>query len=327
MARVLHKPVFSPPSASDERITRVCRLGALAFGVWALLVDPLGADAAVAGLWVACVRSGVFWLEGFEPLFASACFFVWINAWRFVDAWCSRGSSWRVGEQAGRAPPRSKYVFWGGVRIGLAGSASYGVAALLAYLAPLLLFHAVWPRARASKMLTCAAAPSCCELLRQLLASLLVYDGLHWPLHLAQHTRAASPGWRLHRLLANSHATHHSGVRPLRAGETVRHSLLDGALQVACNVAALNLVGSHPLARLLHNAVVTALLTEAHCGFDAPWMAHRVLPWGWLGGSARHEAHHRDPAGTAHHQQLFTYLDEARRAVLSELQRRAVAAR
>ena len=39
---------------------------------------------------------------------------------------------------------------------------------------------------------------------------------------------------------------------------------LDGAKQVATNIVTLNLLGSHPLSRILHNIVITFLLTEIH---------------------------------------------------------------
>ena len=63
----------------------------------------------------------------------------------------------------------------------------------------------------------------------------------------------------------------------------VNHSLVDGSMQVAANIVTLNLLGSHELTRILHNLVVTYLLTESHSGFDFPWMLHRVLPSGILG--------------------------------------------
>lgn len=311
-------------TVSDTQITCGCRLAVVLLGGWLFVLNPCAADAYIARLWQLCRGSAIFWLEAFEPLFASVCFFTWINAWRVVDA-CSGLTRWQVGDEAGRAPQRAAYRFWNGVQLGWS-STSFGVAALLAYLAPLLAFHAVWPRHRARLLLERAAAPSASTLFAEVLGSMAIYDALHWPLHLAQHSRLSfvptdagglcrlllAAMRRLHRQLAISHATHHSGARPLQAGEVVRHSMLDGSLQVLCNVAALHLVGSHPLARLLHNAAVTYLLTEAHCSFDCPWMAHRVLPRGWLGGSTRHEAHHRDPVGTTLHQQLFTYLDNAR---------------
>ena len=125
----------------------------------------------------------------------------------------------------------------------------------------------------------------------------------------------------------------------------MRHSLADGALQVLCNVAALRMVGAHPLSRIVHNIVVTFLLAESHAGFDLPWMLPRVVPLGLYGGAIKHELHHSHGAinfsaptsvrtlhqvhgnhqtsvrtlhqvhqvhgNQVHFQQFFTYLDRA----------------
>jgi len=63
--------------------------------------------------------------------------------------------------------------------------------------------------------------------------------------------------------------------------------------------------GKHPMSRCLHNLVVTYLLTEAHSGFDLPWMSHRVWPR-VFGGAPAHERHHK--VGTSDYQQFFRYL-------------------
>jgi len=91
----------------------------------------------------------------------------------------------------------------------------------------------------------------------------------------------------------------------------VNNSLVDAVLQVSTNIVVQNLpllgVGKHKLSRLLHNVVVTYLLTEAHAGLDLPWGSHRLCP-GVLGGAPRHEAHHHLHRCCFH--QFFTYLDD-----------------
>jgi len=89
----------------------------------------------------------------------------------------------------------------------------------------------------------------------------------------------------------------------------VRHSLVDGTLQVAANVAALRLTGAHALTRACHDVAVTFLLTETHSEFDLPWALHNLLPKGVLGGPRRHRLHHRH--GDVYFQQFFCYLDDA----------------
>jgi sterol desaturase/sphingolipid hydroxylase (fatty acid hydroxylase superfamily) len=110
------------------------------------------------------------------------------------------------------------------------------------------------------------------------------------------------------------HGYHHRvNSHSLNALETVQHSYLDGFLQVAVNILVQQISPfggfghKHSLSRLAHNVVVTYLLTEAHSGYDLPWMSHRIFPE-FLGGSPRHEKHHHD--GRVYYQQYFKYLDD-----------------
>ena len=80
-------------------------------------------------------------------------------------------------------------------------------------------------------------------------------------------------------------------------------------VQVSTNIAVLNALRLHPMARALHDVAVTYLLTEAHSGYNMPWMAHNLAPPGLLGGPPRHEAHHR--TGAPYYHQFFCYLDDA----------------
>lgn len=63
----------------------------------------------------------------------------------------------------------------------------------------------------------------------------------------------------------------------------------------------------HVLSRLFHNLIVTYMLTEAHSGYDLPWMTHNIYPE-ILGGSPRHERHHHN--GRVYYQQYFKYIDD-----------------
>ena len=153
------------------------------------------------------------------------------------------------------------------------------LSALAAYLAPLLLADALFPR-RALPL----AAPTVWRLAGEVLLALLAYDLLFFACHAAlHHVRALRP----------LHARHHAQpLRTMRAAETLRLSLVDGALQVACSVAALNLTQAHPLSRAVFDVAITYWLSEIHSGYDFPWMAHNVVPGGLIGGSVAHERHH-----------------------------------
>lgn len=83
------------------------------------------------------------------------------------------------------------------------------------------------------------------------------------------------------------------------------------AVQVIVNIIVQQLSpwgSKHVLSRLLHNLVVTYLLSESHSGYDLPFMSHRVFP-AIFGGSPRHNAHHN--RGDVYYQQFFMYIDDA----------------
>lgn len=256
--------------------------------------------------WQAMRASPVVQHDSFEPLLASVAFAGWINMFRVWDKYLPVLHRYRL--VSNRVKPDTM--------VGL----DHGMRALVAYLLPLLVFDAVVKRRHLPD-----TAPSAAGLVGQVVASIFVYDfGFFW-VHLALHK------WRP---LAFLHARHHTKT-PMNASEVVRHSLVDGALQVGTNIVTLNLLRSHPMARAVHNVVITYMLTETHSGYagdrashavsraanvhvigvrsvrclsyDMPWMLHNVVPFRLLGGSPRHEAHHR--IGTRYYQQFFTYLD------------------
>eukprot|EP00808_Paulinella_micropora_P028695 g21636.t1 len=125
-----------------------------------------------------------------------------------------------------------------------------------------------------------------------------MYDFLFfWP-HLLMHSLP-----RLYRGLG--HYVHHTNS-PLGVGEVLRHSFLDGALQVITSALSLNLCRVPTISRFVHNVFITYLLTELHSGYDCPWMLHNVVPFGLLAGPPLHEWHHT--TGGAPYQQFFTYI-------------------
>ena len=87
---------------------------------------------------------------------------------------------------------------------------------------------------------------------------------------------------------------------------------MDSALQVIVNIVVQNCSlpffgRKHLFSRLLHNVVITYMLTEIHAGYDGFWSMHNLLPW-LIGGAKRHEVHHG--CGNQYFQQFFMYLDD-----------------
>jgi cholesterol 25-hydroxylase len=136
-------------------------------------------------------------------------------------------------------------------------------------------------------------APTFGRLVEEVVVGVVLYDLLFYPLHWAMHNLPFAP-------LRSIHGFHHRKSHTLNPLETVQHSYADGFLQVAVNIAVQQispfsgLAGKHPLSRLLHNVIVTYLLTESHSGYrDLPFMSHVLYP-SVFGGAPRHEAHHHD---------------------------------
>mmetsp|Transcript_12555 Transcript_12555/g.24331 ORF Transcript_12555/g.24331 Transcript_12555/m.24331 type:complete len:336 (-) Transcript_12555:519-1526(-) len=127
---------------------------------------------------------------------------------------------------------------------------------------------------------------------------LILYDAFFFPMHVAMHHG---------KYFRKLHAAHHT-VKALYSTEVLRHSLIDGSLQVGTNILVINLLRLHPMTRMVYNSVITYMLTEIHSGFDCPWMIHRVVPFNILGGPRRHEEHHN--TGIRYYQQFFCYLDD-----------------
>jgi Fatty acid hydroxylase superfamily len=104
------------------------------------------------------------------------------------------------------------------------------------------------------------------------------------------------------------HAKHHTKA-VVRASDALRLSAVEQAIDVGCSIAAVNLVGAHPLSRSVYNLVIVWLIVELHSGWDLPWQLQNVVPLDLWGGSRRHDAHHA--RGNVCYQKFFTYLDNA----------------
>ncbi|KAL3939399.1 MAG: hypothetical protein SGBAC_005867 [Bacillariaceae sp.] len=174
---------------------------------------------------------------------------------------------------------------------------------ITAYLGSIWIYHQfVHPHAGLPEM-----APTLGVFTVEVLFGVCLYDLIFFPIHYFMHHSKWGE-------LRKVHGYHHRiNSHSLNALETVQHSYVDGFLQVAVNVLVQQISPfggfghKHFLSRLAHNLVVTYLLTEAHSGYDLPWMTHRIFPE-LLGGSPRHEGHHHD--GRVYYQQYFKYLDD-----------------
>jgi hypothetical protein len=159
-------------------------------------------------------------------------------------------------------------------------------------------------------------------LLTEIVSGVIVYDALMFVLHWAMHEISYCHRW---------HVRHHSHKKIVESRDTLRHSLLDGSLQVLCNILSQQVSPPYGqaksrLARALHNIVVIWMLTESHTRSPYPNVWRR-----WCMGVAHHYRHHHhrkhcrlqkrnssdDNDNGAmdtmdRYQQFFGYLDDAR---------------
>ena len=149
-------------------------------------------------------------------------------------------------------------------------------------------------------------APAFGVLVVEVMVGVFLYDLFFAPVHLLLHKGPLKDMRAAH----GYHHRHTSGA--LNPVETVQHSYLDGGLQVMVNILVQHITPfgghKHMMSRLIHNIIVTYLLTESHSGYNFGWMSHNLWP-GVLGGAPRHDGHHKD--GRVYYQQFFTYLDNA----------------
>jgi len=148
-------------------------------------------------------------------------------------------------------------------------------------------------------------APTFGVLIIEVMVGVFLYDLCFAPIHVLLHKGPFKNVRQLH----GYHHRHTNGA--LNPVETVQHSYLDGGLQVMVNILVQHISPfggpKHMLSRILHNIIVTYLLTESHSGYNFSWMSHNIWPE-FLGGSPRHDRHHKD--GRVYYQQFFTYLDD-----------------
>ena len=140
-------------------------------------------------------------------------------------------------------------------------------------------------------------------LLLEVVSGIVLYDFVMFFLHWAMHEVPLLRSW---------HHRHHAFEGRLESRDTLRHSLVDGSLQVLVNIMVQRhtpwgLVKSR-LARVCHNMLVIWMLVESHTSSPTPyiWRKHFV-------GIREHHNHHLG-SQYSRHQQFFGYLDDLRLA-------------
>jgi sterol desaturase/sphingolipid hydroxylase (fatty acid hydroxylase superfamily) len=261
----------------------LCRCVALALVVVAY-AQRARLDAAVERVWAAMEQHWFVRMDSFEPVMVGVFFAATFAFYRLLD---QHGSPRRLQRYKLHATRFADLAGW------TANDGEFLFTTMLWYIGPLLFFDMLFPR-RVLPLL----APSAARLCGEVVAMLLVYDVLFSLTHFAMH---AQP-W----LYRQVHAKHHR-TRTVHAVETFSLSFVELWVDTGCSIAAVNLVGSHPLSRLIYNALLIALLVELHSGYNFPYMLANLVPGGLLGGSLQHHLHHLH--GTVHYQKFFTFLD------------------
>ena len=159
------------------------------------------------------------------------------------------------------------------------------------YILPLLVFDYIYPR----RVLD-PTPPSFPTLIVEVALCLILFDIFFFLGHFALHSIPSLPLSRIH--------TRHHSMKVIRAGDAIRHSFFDGSFDVLCSIAALNTVHAHPLSRSIYNICAIYFITEAHCGYNFPYMLHNIFP-SVFAGPERHLIHHKK--GT-HNYQKFTLI-------------------
>ncbi|XP_078661294.1 cholesterol 25-hydroxylase-like protein [Branchiostoma floridae x Branchiostoma belcheri] len=143
------------------------------------------------------------------------------------------------------------------------------------------------------------SAPTLGQMVWQVAAALIIYDAMFYVIHYSVHRNAF--------LYKTIHAHHHDHPGGLHGRVTNRLTVAERLALVLSANFSLRLVSAHPLSRTVFIIVFIGLLVENHAGFDLPWSYDKIIPFGVMGGAARHHAHH--VYGARQYQPFFTYID------------------
>lgn len=121
-------------------------------------------------------------------------------------------------------------------------------------------------------------------LLLEVSSGIILYDTIFFFVHLAVHECKFIGS-------ITKHYEHHKAMKYLEARHVLRHSFLDGMLQVLVNIIVQRYTFwgnvKSRFARMLHNIIVTMMLTESHSASEYP----NLFKW-WCVGVREHRNHH-----------------------------------
>lgn len=295
-----HAPVATDPTRAHwlTYAIRSAHVGAIG----AAFAFPGTVNAAVAGVWHAYSSFALTRHPMFEASWAVTVFIVTITFFESLHLWRPGVLAHRLDGAPPKQPLRYLRDHWHKAAVPAA-----------TYLASIY----AWHKLRLGRILFgvppggfVMGAPTFARVAVELTLGVFLYDLVFYPFHLAFH-RLRLPAWR--RLHNRHHrwAASEGGGAAHNAVETVQNTYVDAGVQVFINICVQQVSfwgRKHPLSRFLHNFMVPYLLTEAHSGYNLPFMSHRLWP-AVLGGAPRHEEHHR--RGGVYFHQYFKYLDDA----------------
>ena len=262
------------------------------------LVQPEAMDSMVASLSDTFTSAGFTADKMFEANLAVAAFVLWIGFFESIS-FIPGNERWRLDGQPAKTPLR-----------GFGRDLHKTVVPAATYLVSIVIFHHFHLGTMLfgeKPPLDSLPPPTYWRLVTEVALGIFLYDLCFYPFHASFHKLRSGP-WR------RQHTRHHQWAGKERvahnAVETIQNSYLDAGVQVAINILVQNISPwgfKHPLSRALHNLMVTYLLTEAHSGYDLPFMSHRLFPR-VFGGAPRHELHHQH--GNVYFHQFFMWIDD-----------------
>ena len=272
------------------RLTPIVTMGAYS-------VNPEPFDAGVEKLWSWIYSWDITHTGLFEAHVASFSFVFFIAAWSFMHLILGEENTkeYRIdGKWPQEDPLAWARLTWEGFQ--------QWFNPLVSYLVSIWLYQQVFHTNQPPPML----APSFGVLVCEVFFGVFLYDLFFFPLHYAMHNSPL-------KIVRGFHGYHHRHTNgAMNSIETVQNGYVDGGLQVLVNILVQHISPfggpKHLLSRVIHNIIVTYMLTESHSGYNMPWMTHNIWPE-FIAGTPRHDRHHHD--GRVYYQQFFMYLDDA----------------
>lgn len=276
-----------------QQFARISPMAAM--GAYSMKPEPF--DTAVETVWSWIYNWDIAHTGLFEAHVASFSFVIFIAAWSVAHIILGEEKTKQYALD-GKVPHEDPLAWtrmtWEGVQLWFNPLVSYLVSIWIYQ----QVFHTHQPLP--------ALAPSFGVLVCEVVFGVFLYDLVFFPIHYAMHKSPL-------KIVRGFHGYHHRHTNgALNSIETVQHSYIDGGLQVMTNILVQHISPfggpKHMLSRIIHNIIVTYLLTESHSGYNLPWMSHNIWPE-FIAGSPRHDRHHHD--GRVYYQQFFMYLDDA----------------